>query len=140
MANPEQHAVFSEEEKARIRYHLGYLNTDPVLSLQLGTPAVSQESFIVEGAMDRVRISAAGIVRGLLAECDAVEGELKACRRRMRAESVGEVTLRADEAAALDGEYARWTMRLSEVLGAPRNPLSQRFGGGRAPLNVRVHH
>lgn len=131
--------LLSDVEKARIRYHGGYLNTDPVTSLQLGVPAVSQESYVVEGAMGRIRPEAVGIVRQLLASCDETERNMMACQSRLKAKQVGNITLRDDEFQLLERQYNEWTKRLYETLGAPRNPYSTRFKSGPPGLTIPVY-
>jgi hypothetical protein len=130
--------LLSDVEKAQIRHHGGYLNTDPVLSLQLGTPAISQESFIVEGAMNRIRPEAVGIIRQMLQACNDSERNLLEAQRRLRAKQVGNITLNGSECDQLEREYSRWTKRLYEDLGAPRNPYSTRFKDGPPGLSIPV--
>jgi hypothetical protein len=131
--------LLSDVEKAQIRHHGGYLNTDPVLSQQLGTPALSQESFIVEGAMNRIRPEAVGLIRQALQACNDAEENLKRAQRRLSAKQIGNITLRDNECDLREREYSRWTMRLYEDLGAPRNPYSRRFKDGPPGLVIPVY-
>lgn len=136
MADAEASTVFSLEEKNRLRYHLGYLVVQPVLTIQLGVPAVSQTGFLLEAAMDRVPLSAAGMVRGLLSKLDVIEDDMFRARRRLAARELGELTLNPDnEIGQLEGEHDRWAKRLADLLGVMPNPYSQRqFSGDKAPL------
>ncbi|MCH7584457.1 MAG: type I restriction endonuclease subunit R [Acidobacteria bacterium] len=52
-----------EADRARVRHHLGYLNVEPVSSIQLGFPAASQPQFLVEIAMDRIIPEAVGMIQ-----------------------------------------------------------------------------
>lgn len=131
--------ALTEEEKARVRYHLGYLDVAPVVSIQLGFPRASQPMFLVEAAMENILETAIGIVRRHVAELDGIEDQISDARRRMKAEKLGEITLRADETDALEREYARWARRLADILGVPLNIYAERFrAGGGAPLSVPV--
>ena len=133
-------AVLTEEEKARIRYHLGYLQTDPVASIQLGFPRASQTMFLVEAAMNRIPDTAIALVRSCVARCDATEQRLFECQERMAATRVDEVDLNENEPTMLRTEYRYWVQKLSDQLGAPINPYSAAFQAGTQPLNVPVIH
>lgn len=137
-------AVLSDEEKARIRYHMGYLQTDPVTSIQLGVPAASQPMFLVEGQMNRIPTTAIGYIRRCLAVMDNIDNRLIDALDRLQARKVEGIELREDETDALEREYYRWAQRLSDNIGAPLNPYSERFspfvqhGNGPMPMNLRV--
>jgi len=141
MATAEASTVFSLEEKGRIRYHLGYLNVQPVLTIQLGVPAVSQTGFLVEAAMDRVPVSQAGFVRRLLSILDMTEQRMLDCQERLAAKELGEITLNPDEPDLLEKEHTRWARRLGDFLGVPINPYSlDPSGAGRRSLSGPVIH
>lgn len=135
-------AVLSEQEKARIRYHLGYLNITPAAAIQLGFPAASQTQFLVESAMNKIPDTAIGQIRQKVAILDGVEAKLVESQDRLAASSLGELTIREGEPDLLDKEYYRWACRLADDLGVPLNIYSERFrngGGGAAPMNVPVY-
>jgi hypothetical protein len=133
-------AVLTETEKHRIRYHTGYVSTNPVASIQLGVPRASQPQFLLEAQMNRIPEEAIGNVRRLIAILDKIEEQMLDAQDRMKAESLGEITLRKDETDSLEREYARWAKRLADTLGIPLNAYSERFrnGQGRAVLSVPV--
>jgi hypothetical protein len=135
-------AVLQEEEKARIRHHLGYLNVQPAASIQLGFPAASQPLFLVESAMNKIPETAVGIIRKTVSILDNIEDRLVDALDRLQAEKLSDVTLRADEHDALEREYVRWAKRLADDLGAPLNAYSERFrhGMAQASLSVPVQH
>jgi hypothetical protein len=133
-------AVLTEEEKARIRYHLGYPQTDPVASIQLGVPRASQPMFLVEGQMNRIPESAIALVRRCTAFCDATELRILESQERLAARSVDEVDMNPTEPDDLRKEYRFWVQRLADVLGAPINPYAAAFTAGASPLNVNVIH
>lgn len=133
-------AILTEEEKARIRHHLGYIQTNPVSSIQLGVPRASQAQFLVETAMNTVPDTAIGLIRKYVAVLDKIEDRLIDAPTRFEAEKLGEITLNKDEPDMLEREYRRWAQRLADDLGVPLNTYSERFrtGGGSMPLNVPV--
>lgn len=133
-------AVLTEEEKARIRYHLGYPQTDPVASIQLGVPRASQPMFLVEGQMNRIPEAVIALVRRCMAYCDATDQRILECQERMAAKSVGEIDLNEAEADMLRKEYRYWVQRLADIIGAPINPFAAAFTAGASPLNVPVIH
>jgi len=131
-------AILTEEEKARIRHHLGYLNVNPVTAIQLGFPRASQPQFLVESAMNNIPESAIGIIRKNVAILDNIEDRLVGALDRLTAQSLDEITMRPDEHDALEREYYRWATRLADDLGVPLNIYSERFrnAGGQASINV----
>lgn len=133
------YAVLTEEEKNRIRYHGGYLLTDPASAITLGIPAASQPAFLVEQAMEHIPESAIAIVRNAVSKCDFTEQNIMLAQRRMVARSVDEIDLNPDEANQLRGEYRYWVQKLYDILGAPVNAYASAFQtGGRMPLNLSV--
>lgn len=136
-------AVLTEDEKARIRHHTGYLNTNPVASIQLGVPRASQSMFLVETAMNSIPDTAIGLIRQYVAILDGIEQKLVDAMERFAASKLGEITLRDNETDMLEKEYVRWARRLADDLGVPLNAYSERFrggGGGGVALNLPVQH
>lgn len=134
-------AVLTEEEKARIRYHGGYLLTSVASAIILGLPAARQPAFLVEQAMEHIPDTAIAIIRNLVARCDATENNIFASQTRMKAKSVDEIDLNPDEADQLRGEYRYWVQKLYDNLGCPINAYASAFqSGGRPPLNISVVH
>lgn len=132
-------AVLSEEEKARVRYHLGYPQTDPISSIQLGVPGAGQPQFLVEGQLERIPESAIGIIRGIIARCDSTDQRILESQERLAAKSVDEVDLNPDEPNLLRQEYRFWVQKLADNIGAPINAYASAFqAGGRASLNIPV--
>lgn len=123
-------ALLSEEEKARILHHTGYVLTDPVASIQLGVPRASQPMFLVMSQFNRIPEAAVGLIRNYIAILDGIEAKLIEAMDRFAASKLGEITLRDNETSMLEGEYARWAKRLADDLGVPLNPYSERFRGG----------
>lgn len=129
---------FTQEEKVRIRHHLGYLNVDAVQTFVLGSPAGVETQFLIEGAMNRVLPEALNLARNILAKCDFVEAQILDNQELLAVTAVGEITVRQDEFQALQGRYHYWRNGLANVLGCYPNPFDKRFEG--TGLNVSVNH
>lgn len=139
MPDGENSAVLTLEERGRIAYHLGYLITQPITSIQLGSPRLNPQSlFLVQSALDRIPESQVGQVRRLVSILDSIEAVKLEAISRLAASKVDEITLNADEQHMLNVEYTTWADRLGELLGVPLNPLSNRFVRRGPPLNSRV--
>ena len=133
-------AVLTEEEKARIRYHFGYPQTDPVASIQLGVPSASQPMFLLELQMNRIPDTAVALIRSCVARCDATEQRILECQERMAAKSIDEIDLNGNEATMLRTEYRYWVQKLADNLGAPINAFASAWQAGAQPLNVPMLH
>lgn len=133
-------AILGEAEKARIRYHLGYLQIEPAAAIQLGFPAASQAGFLVESAMNRIMDAAVGLVRERVAVLDQTEQRMVGAQKRMAAKRLGEIELRADETDQLRAEYRYWAGSLADILGVPLNVYSIKFRGGGNRLSIPVAH
>lgn len=128
-------ARLQENDRARVRHHLGYLQTQPSASIQLGFPSASEPLFLVERAMDQLIPEAVPRILQMLNALDAIELQMLDGLKRLKAQQLGELKLRNSneepvEQDLLEKEYARWAMRLSDSLGAPINPFSARFQNG----------
>lgn len=130
---------FTEQEKVRIRHHLGYLNVQAAQTFVLGAPAAVPTQFIIEGAMNKVLPEAETLARDLLARCDAVEAQVTDNQELLAVTQVDEIGVRTDEFEQLMKRYAYWRNGLANVLGCYPNPFDKRFGpGGAAGVNVPV--
>lgn len=129
--------MFTEEEKVRIRHHLGYLNVAASATFVLGSPAAVETQFIIETAMNKVLPEAETMARNLIARCDFVENQMVENQELLAVEAVGEITVRKDEFSALQVRYNYWRNALANALGIYPNPFDKRFAGG---LNVTVQH
>lgn len=120
-------APFTADEKARIRYHLGYLNVQDPTGLAFGIPRPLQTIFLVESAMTSVIDAARDKVRQIIGIMDGIECRLVDAQERLAASKLDTLTMRADEPDALEREYMRWGMRLADQLGVPPYPFSTRY-------------
>ena len=132
----------SEQDKERARYHLGYLETSPAASLQLGLPRLSQPAFLVENSFALlIELAVPRVVR-TLDIMDRIEAQLVDALKRLKATKLEELTLRGDEHDSLEKEYVRWGLRLANILGCPVYPYSDRYKGlaGTAAGSIPVRH
>lgn len=136
----ENNAVLTDEEKGRIRYHLGYGNVTAVSTIALGIPARTQPSFLVDGAMNLIPASQVQIIRRLVGILDGIEGKKLEGLERLAASQVGEITMNKDEQRMLDREYVTWAKRLADTLLVPLNPYSDRWSSGLQSLSTPVRN
>lgn len=119
--------AFTDEEKQRIRYHLGYPSVTSAAALTFGVVKPLQTLFLVESAMNLILPVAEDKARSLLNVLDGIECRLVDAQDRLAAKSVDSLTMRPDETMALETEYRRWANRLADVLGVPLYAYSLRF-------------
>lgn len=134
----ENNAVLSEEEKGRILYHMGYGLVNVASLFTLGVPAISQPLYIAASAIEHIPVSRIQLVREIVAVLDRIDQADIEDIDYIPAESLGELTLAADRQDRIKNKRRDWANRLSDVLTAPLNPYSDRFGGGGRPMNFRV--
>jgi hypothetical protein len=130
MASP-----LTDQEKERVRYHLGFMQVQPAASIQLGLPAATQTSFLIENAMNNLLPAAVPRVQRILQTLDGIEGKLVEAQDRLAASQLGDLVLRGSEQGQtetdlLEREYRRWTGRLADIFGCHRYPYSERSQGG----------
>ena len=137
-------AALTEEERERVRYHLGYMETSFAASLQFGIPRPTQTIFLVEQALGLLNNPfAVARVQKVLAILDNVECQLVGPGQQLLyAEQLGELKLRPalegqTSTDLLEREYVRWARRLADIFGVPLYPYSDRFkrrGAGNVPV------
>jgi len=130
--------TLTEEEKARVRHHMGYPEVQPAASLVYGVPKPAQTAFLLESAMGLLIDTAVPRVRSILQICDDLEQQMVDAQCYLVADSLGEIHLAGAGGDSknrlvterLEGEYVRWAMRLADVFGCPLYPFSERFRRG----------
>ena len=141
----------TEEEKERIRYHLGYMETSfgstmAAASIAFGIPRPAQTVFLLEQAIQILLTNPYAVdrVRSVLQVMDSLEDQLKNAACLLMAESVGEIKLRGAKSGEtfpdlIEREYQRWGQRLADILGVPLYPYSTRYrkAGGARCVPVR---
>lgn len=132
-------ATLTDEEKARIRHHLGYMNVSEAATFALGTPAAIETAFIIETAMNKVLDSALPLLRTYLCRCDETECQRFGSQKNARAQQVGDITPGgAAEQELLTKNYEYWRESLAGLLGVPPNPFDKRRAVSPSGLNVPV--
>lgn len=138
MADLTASAVLSEEEKNRILYHMGYGLVNIASLFTLGMPAMSQPLFIAASAVNHIQVSAIQIVREIVVVLDKIDRADVEDIDYVTASSIGELDLATDRQDRIKIKRRDWANRLADVLIAPLNPYSDRFGGAGRPMNFRV--
>lgn len=131
---------YTESEKARILHHLGYANFAKLAqSIQLGYPLASQPLFLVEDSFWRIAEASAPTVRRDLCACEKIESQILESYGRMKATSLGDLSINPRETEMLWRELDRWQTRLADDLGVQKNPYSQQeWRGTPGGLSARV--
>ena len=137
--------AFTEDEKVRIRHHLGFLNVQQASVFVLGVPAAVETQFLIEGAMGRVLPQAEAKARSLLDQLDGMEQQIFDDTELLAVTQVDEIGIRQDEYEAILKRYHFFRNGLANVLGVYPNPFDKRFydatgGGGGNGINVPVRH
>lgn len=127
----------TEQDKVKIRHHLGYSSVTNAFVFALGYPSSAETRFMIEGAMDRVQEAAIPELRRILQIMDGIEEQGVADHELLAVTAVGEISVRGDEHGALDAQYSKWAGALCNMLGIERNPNDQRRG---VWMNVPVMH
>lgn len=136
--------ALSEQDKERIRYHTGYMETSFAASMQLGIPRPIQTVFLLEQSMNLL-VSQFAITRVVrtLDILDETECRLERAQKQLSVEKLGDMTLRSATAGEtvtdlLEREYVRWAKRLADILGIPLYPYAARFKRQFGVYNVPV--
>lgn len=135
--------ALTQDEKVRVRHHLGYLNVEEVATFALGVPANVQTQFMIEPAMDKVLVAAEEKLRSLLGQLDAVEFQIFDDTETLVALKVGSIEINPDSFDKVLQRYLFIRSALANVLGIIPNPYDKRFfneAGGAIGINVAVNH
>ena len=134
-------ATLTDDEKARIRTHMGYPGVRAAASFVLGFPATIETAFLIEKAMNEVRLEDLPTLRRILDVLDSFD-ELDVNDLEVHVASrVGEIDINHDEHKLIDERYDRWLGKLENLLVVDRNPFDKRFtGGGYGSINRPVNH
>lgn len=130
--------AFSEQEKVKIRAHMGYGNVGLVESFSLGVPSAIETSFLIEGAMNRVLAEAELECRRLVGVLDTIEAQMVGDMELLAVRKIGEIEVNEEEQRKLRVAYRQWQAALGNLLMIPPNPYDQRFMGAAAGINVGV--
>ena len=132
--------AFTDSEKGRIRHFLAYPSWSAISNgIQLGFPAGAQPLFLVEQAFQILLPTGEEAVRRDLCECEAIERQLSAARKRFAATQLGELKTNPDEPAMLRRELTFWVLRMASDLGVVQNPYAaSEWYEMAGSLNARV--
>ena len=130
--------ALSDDEKARVRHHLGYPNVNAMAGAFFGIPASRPTAFLVDLAVTNLIPAAVEIIRGELHVLDDIECKMVDCQDRLAAKSLDGIVLNNEEGPHLEREYNRWAHRLANELGVPVYHFSERFGNAGGVSNVQV--
>jgi hypothetical protein len=128
---------FTDEEKVKIRHHLGFLNVAQAEVFVLGVPAAVETQFLIEGAMNRVLVEAENQVRRHIGILDKIEAQMIDDQELLAVDGVDEIKIRPTEMKELRTEYQYWQRSMANLLGTYPNPFDRRFG---SMVNVGVSH
>lgn len=131
--------ALTDEERVKVRHHLGFLNVTEVATFFLGIPAASQQLFLIESAMNLVLPAAEFEVRRHLRILDRLEEQDVEDSELLAVLEVGEIKINPNELSVLfKQQYLKWRASLANIFGVKPNPYDERFVG--LGLNVRVAH
>ncbi len=130
--------LLTDEEKVRVRFHLGYLNVLESATFQLGIPTAVQTQFIIESAMNKILPAALPKVRQLLAVLDAIEEQMVGDAELAAINRLDTIEINQKEQAQLRDQYDYHRRGLANLFGTFPNPYDQRFMDGG--VNATVHH
>lgn len=129
--------ALTEQQRIRVRYHMGYLQVADAYTFVLGSPASVETTFIIEGAMDRLLEHAIPLLLQIVDTLDRIECQKVDDLENMAVESIGDIRINLKEQRQLVSEYDYWVATLSNMLGCPRNPFDKRLQA-TSGINVRV--
>jgi len=138
--------MISENDRARARGHMGYLQVQQSATFQLGIPAGTQTQFTIELAFTKILPSAEKKFRELLDRLDMIEEQIVGDTENVAVDKVDEIELRKDEFRQLILRYQHWQGALANLMGIVPNPFDQRpwlgsgWNGGGGGINVGVIH
>lgn len=128
----------TEEERVRIRAHLGYMNVKTAATFFLGTPAAVETSYLIEPAIDNVLLSAVPRLRKYLLALDSILDEMLDNVPTLIAGKVGSIDIDDEAMKKMQAQYVRWQGELANMLGITVNPWDKRPLG--TATNVPVIH
>jgi len=134
--------IFTDEEKVKIRHHLGYQQGQLTYTFALGVPASVQSQFPIEVSMDKLLPAAAPEVRRHLEILERIECQGVEDYELMAVTKIDEIEINKDEHRQLWGNagYMRWRASLANLFGIIPNPYDQRFYMQTGGVNARRSH
>jgi hypothetical protein len=128
----------TDEEKVRIRHHLGYLNVDQASTFVIGMPTGVETQFMIEGAFSRLLAAAIPQVRKLLKYCECTEEQRFNDQPNAAVKKVDGIEMGfAEEQEMLAKNYDGWRASLANMFGVPPNPFDFKYAGQSLNIPVR---
>ena len=118
--------MLTNEEKARIRHHMGYLNVQAAATFQLGVPAALQTTFMIELAFTKILPEAENMVKVFVCRMDEVEKQVFGNLDLAEIEATGSVKVDPKRLLKLAQTYKIAQEGLANLLGVPPNPFDMR--------------
>lgn len=115
-------ATFTDEDKARVRYHLEYPNVERDTTAIAGAVFYSDASFVLESMLNAVSAAAIPMIQRTLTIMDNIELQMVDALQRLQASKADVVTLNPHEHLALQENYIYWQTRLCKQLSVQVNP------------------
>jgi hypothetical protein len=119
--------LLTEEQRALIRHHMGYLNIFSGTALGLGIPIAIQPLFVLERAMDELLPEALPLALRYLARCEATEAQMFENQDSLVAERVGNIGLSGKVMMRLRIQYQYWRGSLAGIFAVRPNPFDMRM-------------
>lgn len=123
--------MLTDNQKARARYHLGYLGVQPVATWQLGIPAMTTTQFMIEFAWDKILPEMEGLFELQLCRLDKIENHLFDNLDLNDVLKTGAIEVDPDRLKKFAILYSQPLGALSNMLGVMPNPFDQRPWVGR---------
>jgi hypothetical protein len=132
--------VLTEEEKAKARHHLGYLEVQSAYTFALGIPLNTQTQFMIEGSFNNLLVSAYPKFRELLCRLDSVEQAIYCGLDLIDIDSIDTIKVNRQRMKEYAQAYKLAQQSLANMLGTVPNPWDQRefLQMGSAGLNISV--
>lgn len=131
---------FTETEKSKIRHHLGYPQVGETSTFALGLPSPLQQSYMIEGAMNKVTPAGESEVRRHIGILDLLEQQMVDDFELLAVEELASIKINTKEQEALVNRYLYWRAGLANCFNVIPNSYDIRFTGmfGGAGINKRV--
>jgi hypothetical protein len=133
--------VLTEEEKAKARHHLGYLQVQSAYTFALGIPLNTQTQFMIEGSFNNLLPSGYPKFRELLCRLDRMEEQVYCGAELADIESIDTIKINRQRIREIMQMYCLARSGLANLLGTVPNPWDQReivMNANGAGLNIPV--
>lgn len=126
--------ALSDDEKARVAYHLGYPGTGDMSNFVDMTYDYVQNRAKLWTAMENVAVDQEDRCRMLVNQLDELEAAIPGALPRLKAKSVGTFKSNPAELGQIRAMYSEWQQKLANFLAVPifktTNTTGVKFIGG----------